>query len=340
MTSATTDHPDPNDSGRESSAFGIETIRRAAERLRGKINRTPLLESPQLNARVGGRVLVKAESLQITGSFKFRGALNAVLALDPDARGRGLITYSAGNHGQGIAAAARQADTSAVVVMPRHTPRNKIERCEWWGAEVVLFDPATESRGAVTDRLIAERGLTFVAPFDDYEVMSGQGTVGLEIAEQLAELEIVPDRLATSISGGGLASGSIEALRATHPGLPLTLVESQAAQKWQRSFDTGTPVVLTSVPPTISDGIAGPAAGVRCFAALRQQPPAVVHVSDDEVLTAIGVAFDTLRLVLEPAGAATIAATLAGKIDVAGRTTVLVASGGNVDPQIFTAAIA
>lgn len=176
----------------EVMTFDISTIRAAAERIQGRIVRTPLLESPQLNESVGARVLVKAESLQLTGSFKIRGALNRVFSLSEEEKARGLVAYSVGNHGQGVAAAAKLAGVPAAIVMPHTAARVKIENCRWWGAEVVLFDPATDDRVAVSEALVRERGMILVPPFDDHDVMSGQGTVGLEIVEDLAAAGIDP----------------------------------------------------------------------------------------------------------------------------------------------------
>ncbi|MFJ6538407.1 threonine/serine dehydratase [Paenarthrobacter sp. NPDC091711] len=320
--------------------FSIDTIRSAATRLRGRIARTPLLESPQLNSAVGGRVLVKAESLQVTGSFKIRGAMNAVLSLKPSEREKGIITYSAGNHGQGVAAAAAAVGVPSVVVMPSEAPRNKIERCRWWGAEVVFFDRANESREAVANELIERRGLTFVAPFDHVDTMSGQGTIGLEIAEDLQERGIHPDGLAVNCSGGGLASGVAEGLRHFYPELPITLVEAAAVRKWPRALATGSPVTLDTIPPTVIEGMAGPTTGTLCLQSLRAKNPSTVEIFDDEALRGVKAAFETMRLVVEPAGASSIAALLEGKIPARGRVTVVVASGGNIDPAVLTKALA
>lgn len=321
------------------AGFSIHSIRTAAERIAGQVNRTPLLESPQLNARVGGRVLVKAESLQPTGAFKLRGALNAVLTLTDAQRRAGVVTYSAGNHGQGLAAAARQVGTTAVVVMPTTAPRTKVERCQWWGAEVLQYDPATEDRAEIAADLVARRGLTFVPPFDHVDVMSGQGTVGLEIAEQLHERDIEPDAVLVNCSGGGLAAGVFEAISHAYPGTALSIVEAAALSKWSESLRSGVPARLAAVPPTVLDGIAGPAVGALCLAAIRRHQPDVIEIDDETGLRGVRAAFETLRIVLEPAGAASLGALLDGSADGRGRTTVVIASGGNVDPAVFTRAL-
>jgi threonine dehydratase len=322
------------------SEFNIDSIRAAAARLHGRIARTPLLESPQLNKAVGGRVLVKAESLQITGSFKIRGAFNAVRALEPSERARGVITYSAGNHGQGVAAAGASAGVEAVVVLPSEAPTNKIERCRWWGAEVIFYDRATENRATVVAELIRQRGLTFIPPFDHADTMSGQGTIGLEIAQDLRERGIEPDGVVLNCSGGGLASGVAESLRHFYPGLPITLVEAAAVGKWSRALASGEPVTLHTVPPTVLDGMAGPTTGTKCLASLRAKNPATVEIDDDEALHGVRAAFETMRLVVEPAGASSIAALLYGKVPARHRTTIVVASGGNIDPDVLARALA
>lgn len=322
-----------------SDGFGFESIRAAAARLRGRIARPPLLESPQLNSALGGRVLVKAESLQVTGSFKIRGAMNAVLSLNPAERELGIVTYSAGNHGQGVAAAAASVGIPAVVVMPSEAPVNKIDRCRWWGAEVVLYDRTSENRDSVTDTLIRDRGLTFVAPFDHVDIMSGQGTIALEIAEDLTERGISPDGVALNCSGGGLAAGVAEGLRHFYPEIAITLVEAAAVQKWSRALASRKPVSLERIPATVIDGMAGPRTGTQCLSSLAPKEPGTVVIDDDEALHGVKIAFETLRLVVEPAGAAALAALLHNKVAARDRTTVVVVSGGNIDPAVLASAI-
>lgn len=321
------------------AGFSIDSIRSAARRIAGHVTRTPLLESPQLNDRIGGRVLVKAESLQPTGAFKLRGALNAVLSLSDEQRQAGVVTYSAGNHGQGLAAAARLVGATAVIVMPTTAPRTKVERCQWWGAEVIQYDPATEDRTEIAADLVAQRGLTLVPPFDHADVMSGQGTVGLEIAEQLRERHLEPDAVLVNCSGGGLASGVFEVLSHAYPDAALSIVEPVALSKWGESLRSGIPVHLATVPPTVLDGIAGPTVGTLCLAALRRHQPGVVSIPDETGLHGVRAAFETLRIVLEPAGAASLGALLDGFADGRGKTTVVIASGGNVDPAMFARAL-
>lgn len=321
------------------SEFDIEAIRHAASRLRGKVVRTPLLESPMLSARAGCRLFVKAEPLQLTGSFKVRGALNKVLSLDAAARRAGLVAFSAGNHGQGVAAAARAVKCPSVIVMPNTAPRIKIDNCRWWGADVVLYEPQTQDRVDVARRIAEPRGMTIVPPFDDYDIMAGQGTCGQEIVEQLQELHTTPDAIVIGCSGGGLASGVSEAVKHAFPAAEIFLAEVLGFEKMARSLACGTAQTNPSVPRTVLDGIAGPTAGVRPLDVLRRHGARGVGVSDEEGLAGVAAAFRLLKLVVEPGGAAALGAVLGGKVDVAGKNVVVIASGGNVDPSIFAQAL-
>ena len=220
--------------------FGIEAIRQAAARLQGRVVRTPLLESPMLSERAGCRLFVKAESLQLTGSFKIRGALNKILSMDEPARRAGIVAFSAGNHGEGVAAAARAVGCPAVIVMPNTAPRIKVDNCRWWGAEVVAYDPQTEDRVEVAQRAARSRGMAVVPPFDDHAVMAGQGTCGLEIAEQLNALQVVPDAVVINCSGGGLASGVAEASGTPSPppasSSPRCRATKRSPARWPPAF--------------------------------------------------------------------------------------------------------
>ncbi|MFE2443557.1 threonine/serine dehydratase [Streptomyces sp. NPDC059426] len=320
--------------------FGIDSIHEAARRLSGHVVRTPLLTSPMLDELVGARVLVKAECLQLTGSFKVRGALNALLTLDEEARRAGIVAYSAGNHGQGVAAAARLAGCPAVIVMPRDAPRIKVDNCRWWGAETVLYDPRSEDREEVARKILQDRGMTLIPPFDDVRVMAGQGTVGLEIAEQARELGLAPDAVLVNCSGGGLAAGVITALRHAFPGLASHIVEPAGFDKMARSLATGRVCANPRPPGGLMDAISGPAAGARPLAVLRHHEVTGLTVTDGEALAAMATAHRLLKIVVEPGGAASLAALLSGKADVRGGTVVLVASGGNVDPAVYRRALA
>lgn len=319
--------------------FNIEAIRQAASRVRGRVVRTPLLESPMLSALANCRLFVKAEPLQLTGSFKIRGALNKVLSMDESARRAGIVAFSAGNHGQGIAAAARAVNCPAIIVMPNTAPRIKVENCRWWGAEVLTYDPQTEDRVEVAQRVSQHRGMTVVPPFDDYDIMAGQGTCGLEIVEQLNELAVTPDAVVINCSGGGLAAGVSEAMKDAFPDLEILIAEVLGYEKVARSLITGIPQSNPSVPKTVLDGIAGPTAGAKTVEVLRRHQAKGLGVADDEGLAGVAAAFKMLKLVVEPGGAAALGAVLAGKANVAGKNVVVIASGGNVDPAVFSRAL-
>lgn len=320
--------------------FGIEMIRDAADRIEGLARRTPLLGSPVLDDLVGARVLVKAESLQLTGSFKIRGALNAVLSLADDAVPAGVVAFSTGNHGQAVAAAARMRDCPAVIVMPRDAPRVKVEGCAWWGAEIVLYDPATQDREEVGARLLRERGAQLIHPFDDERVMAGQGTAGLEIAADLAEGGIRPDALVLPCSGGGLSAGVTEAVVDAFPGVAPFVVERAGYDKMARSLASGRVERVPVVGGVFLDAIGAPSVGRHTLAALTRHEVHPLTVTDEEARVAMRTAFATLKLVVEPGGAAGLAAVLAQRERFAGQTVVVVASGGNVDPAVFAEVLA
>src|SRR5688572_30878828 len=233
------------------SEFDISCIRSAAERLRGRLIRTPLLESAMLSERAGCRLFVKAESLQHTGSFKFRGALNKLLSMEPGARTAGVVAFSAGNHGHAVAAAARAAGCPAVIVLPRSAPKIKVESCRWWGAEIVLYDPNNEDRAEIARTIAGTRGMTIVSPFDDLAIMAGQGTCGLELCEQLEEIGVRPDAVLVNCSGGGLSSGVTEAVKHAFPDVDVYIVEPAGYDKMARSLASGVPEKNLSVPLTI-----------------------------------------------------------------------------------------
>ncbi|EYS94039.1 pyridoxal-5'-phosphate-dependent protein [Cupriavidus sp. SK-4] len=321
------------------SEFDIAAIRQAASRLQGRVVRTPLLESPMLSERAGCRLFVKAEALQLTGSFKIRGALNKMLSMDEASRNTGIVAFSAGNHGQGVAAAALTVGCPAVIVMPNTAPRIKVNNCRWWGAEVVTYDPQTEDRVEVADRVARLRGMTVVPPFDDYDIMAGQGTCGLEIVEQLNDLHVTPDTIIINCSGGGLASGVAEAVKDAFPDTTILIAEVLGYEKVARSLATGIPQSNPSVPKTVLDGIAGPTAGEKTVAVLRRHQAKGIGVSDSEGLAGVAAAFKMLKIVVEPGGAAALGTVLAGKVDVAGKNVVVIASGGNVDPAVFSSAL-
>jgi threonine dehydratase len=320
-------------------SFGIDDIRRARETIAGKIVETPLLESPFLNRMLNCRLFVKAENLQVTGAFKFRGALNKISSLPDEQRKKGILAFSSGNHGHAVAAAANQIGCPAVIVLPNTTAAIKVENCRWWGAETIFYDATTVDRETFAKEVADSRGLTVVPPFDDELVMAGQGTVGLEIHEQLKAVNVTPDLLVSNCSGGGLSSGVTEAFKHFYPSADVVLVEPAGGEKMSRSLESGMPERNFNLGPTILDGINGPVAGTKTLEVLRRHGVSCTSINEDEALAGMFAAFKFLKLVIEPGGAASLAAILAKKIDVVGKTVVILASGGNVDPAVFTRAL-
>jgi len=318
----------------------IEDIRTAAQRLDGRAVLTPLLESPLLNARLGGRLLVKAETLQRTGSFKFRGAYNTLAQLDAAQRRGGVVAYSSGNHAQGVAAAAQLLGMPAVIVMPADAPAIKVANTSGYGAEVVLYDRYRESREEIGRRIAAERGATLVPPFDDPRVIAGQGTAGLEIAAQAKALGARLDAVIIPCSGGGLAAGCALALSAECPDVAVYAAEPEGFDDMRRSLAAGARVANDPGARSICDALLVAMPGELTFPINRRLLAGGFAVSDDEVLDAMATAFGELKLVVEPGGAAALAAALSGKIDVKQRNVAVIASGGNVDPAIFARAFA
>lgn len=319
--------------------FDIARIRQAADRLDGRIVRTPVLSSPVLDDIAGANLFVKAESLQLTGSFKIRGAINKILSLDERSRRAGVVAFSSGNHGQGIAAAARIVGCPAVIVLPGSAARIKIDNCRWWGAETVFYDPASEDRAEISRDIAESRGMTLVPPFDDLDVMAGQGTVGLELAEQLRQADVEPDAVVVNCSGGGLSSGVVEAVNSAFPGIESFIVERDGLDKMARSIATGRVCTSPDTSTSIMGAIGGPVAGALPLAVLRRHAVTGLTVSDEEALEAVSTAFRVLKIVLEPGGAASLAAVLAQKPEFRGRNVAVVASGGNVDAEVFSMAL-
>jgi threonine dehydratase len=331
--------PPPSTPSSAVSEPGIADLRAAAARLAGRAVVTPLLESSLLNERLGARLLVKAESLQRTGSFKFRGALNALLQLAPEQRRAGVVAYSSGNHAQGVAAAAQLLGIPAAIVMPADAPAIKIANTRGYGAEVVLYDRYRESREAIGNRLAAERGASLIPPYDDARVIAGQGTVGLEIAAQAEALRARLDAVIVPVSGGGLIAGCALALAAASPATKVYAAEPEGLDDLRRSLAAGKRVANEGAARSICDALLAPMPGEITFPIHRRLLAGGFAVSDEEVLAAMAAAFAELKLVIEPGGAAALAAALAGKLDIAGKTLAIVASGGNVDRETFIRAI-
>jgi threonine dehydratase len=315
--------------------MNIEMIRAASGRLAGHARRTPLLSSPFLDEIAGRRVLIKPECLQHTGSFKYRGARNALAAMDETARARGVIAFSSGNHAQGVALSAREFGVPAVIVMPADAPALKIANTRALGADVVLYDRATEDRDALGASLAAERGLTLVKPFDEPQVIAGQAGVGLEVAEDAAALGIDTAEVLVPCGGGGLTSGVALALEADAPGLTARPVEPEGFDDVRRSLEHGSIQRNSKTSGSICDAIVTPSPGEITFPIMARLCGSGLAVSDDDALRAMAQAFTRLKIVIEPGGAVALAAALFHPGEIAGDTVFVIASGGNVDAPMF-----
>lgn len=317
----------------------ITEIRAAAARGAGHLRRTPLLSSPFLDEIAGRRVLVKAECLQQTGSFKFRGAWSALSALAPEIRARGVIAYSSGNHAQGVALAAKLHGTSAVIVMPKDAPALKIANTRAYGAEVVLYDRATEDRDAIGQVIAAERGLTLIKPYDEPMVIAGQGTSGLEIAEQAAELGVTTADVLIPCGGGGLTAGVALALEAAAPGLRARPCEPEGYDDTASSLKAGERLSNASRASSLCDAIVTPTPGVLTFPIQQRLSGPGIVVTEEEVLRAMALAFQRLKITIEPGGAVGLAAALFHSAEIEGDAVICIASGGNVDTEVFLRAL-
>lgn len=315
----------------------IAMIEAAATRMQGQVRRTPLLNAPLLDKAAGRRIFVKAECLQLTGSFKARGGWSAVSALSPEARARGVIAYSSGNHAQGVAYAATKHGAPCVILMPSDAPQVKIANTRAYGAEVVLYDRATEDRDRIGAQIAADRGLSLIKPYDDPQVIAGQGTVGLELAEQAARVGITDAPVFVCCGGGGLSSGIALACETRAPGLQVRTAEPHGFDDMARSLASGRRERNAALSGSICDAILTPIPGVLTFPILQRLAGPGTVVTDDEALRAVALAFAHLRIVLEPGGAAALAAALFGK-DLPD-TVIAVATGGNVDPATFATAL-
>jgi len=321
-------------------AISLSDIRAARHRLEGHVRVTPLLESPLLNRQAGRRVLVKAEALQITGSFKFRGAWSAVSALSPHESEAGVLAYSSGNHAQGIAHAAALHDVPAVIVMPTDAPEAKIANTRAYGAEVVLYDrPGGENREEIGAALAEERGLTLIKPYDNPQVMAGQGTAGLELAAQAREAGVTRADVLICCGGGGLSAGVAMALAGEAPGLRVRPVEPEGFDDVTRSLAAGERLENAPGGASICDAIVTPAPGELTFPILARLAGPGLVVSDEEALAAMEAAFAHLRVVAEPGGAVGLAAALFRGDEVEGEAVICLLTGGNVDAAMFARAI-
>ena len=308
----------------------LEAIQEAQERIRPVAVRTPLYPSDVLSRELGSDVRLKLESLQRTGSFKFRGAYNFVSQLPEDVRSKGVITYSSGNHAQAVALSAQLHDTRAVVVMPTTSPQVKRDGAERWGAELVLEGTTSLERRAKAESIALERGLVMVPPFDHPSIIAGQGTVGLEIAEDWDAF----DSVVVPIGGGGLCSGTAAALRRLRPGVRIFGVEPAGGAAMKAALDAGEPVTLDR-SESIADGLLPVRISELTLAHVRELVDDVVLVDDDAIRSAASLLFKQQRLVVEFSGAATVAALRSGRVETEGRRVVAIISGGNVDPALL-----
>lgn len=313
----------------------VEQIEEAAERLAGVSVRTPLLRNAELDDVAGGTVLVKPECLQVTGSFKIRGAYNFLSQLSQDEARRGVVAFSSGNHAQGVAAAGTMLGISTAIVMPEDAPRAKLENTRRLGGEVITYDRYTGDRETIARETAAKRGAVVVPSYDHDYIIAGQGTVGLEIADQCVELGIEPDQALICCGGGGLISGSATALKARLPIIAVHSVEPEDFDDTARSLKSGDRERIDDSARSICDALLSPMPGKLTFAINQRLLGRGLVVSDAEVRAAIRFAFQHLKLVVEPGGAVALAAALSGKIDTRDKTTVVVISGGNVDGEMF-----
>ncbi|MBO9400118.1 pyridoxal-phosphate dependent enzyme [Shimia sp. R9_3] len=320
--------------------MNIDMIRAAQKRLNGHARRTPMLTSPFLDEIAGRRVLVKPECLQHTGSFKFRGGWSVVSALDEATRKRGIIAYSSGNHAQGVAMAAAAHDAPAVIVMPKDAPQLKIDNTRALGAEVVLYDRAGgENREEVGGTIANERGLTLIRPYDEPQVIAGQGTTGLEIAEQAAELGVTSGDVLVCCGGGGLSSGIALALEAEAPEMRVRTAEPEEFDDVARSLASGDIESNTRLSGSLCDAIITPSPGEITFPIMSRLCGPGLVVTEDEALHAMAIAFKRLKIIVEPGGAVALAAALFHGDQLEGDAVMAVCTGGNVDADVFADAL-
>ena len=309
----------------------LDRVRAAAARLGGVAHRTQVLSSTTLDQHSGGHVLLKAEPFQRSGSFKFRGAYSRLSLLDPAARAAGVVAFSSGNHGGAVALAAKLLGISAVIVVPANGSAAKLAAIEGYGAQLRPYDPETESREKVAAEIAAERSMTLIRPFDDYDVMAGQGTLGLELTEQVPDLDLV----LLPVGGGGLAAGVATAVKGVLPQAAVVGVEPASASDTSQSMHSGQRVTIPE-PDTIADGLRARQPGELTFAVNSRLLDDVVTVSEEGIIEAMRFCFSRLKVVVEPSGAVALAALLSGAVSAAGRTGVVL-SGGNIDPADFSA---
>ncbi|MEI8144309.1 MAG: threonine/serine dehydratase [Alphaproteobacteria bacterium] len=307
--------------------------------IRGVLNSTPLVSSAELDAITGARVFLKPESLQRTGSFKFRGAYNRLARITGPEKSAGVVAMSSGNHAQGVATAAKMLGLRATIVMPKDSPAMKRDRTAAAGAEVVLYDRGREDRVAIARGIAEERGATLVPPYDDFHIIAGQGTAGREIMDELEARDLTPDSVLVCCSGGGLLAGIALAVKERAPKARIYSVEPEGFDDHARSLAEGHKVVNVKKVGSICDGLLADTPGDLTFAINRNLVTGGVVVTEDEVRNAVAFAFRELKLVVEPSGAVPLAALLAGRLDVKGQVVAAMISGGNVDPELFASIV-
>lgn len=307
-------------------------IRAAADRLKGVAHRTPVLTSTALDRIAGASVFVKCENFQRVGAFKFRGAFNALSKLSDDERRRGVVAFSSGNHAQGVALAARLLNIDATIVMPADASRVKRDATAGYGAKIVTYDQSTEDREAIARRLVDETGATLIPPFDHADIIAGQGTAGLELCEDVADLDVV----LVPLGGGGLLAGTATAVKAMQPRCEVYGVEPEAGNDWYLSWELGERVAIVA-PDTVAEGMRTTEPGKIPWPIARALAAGVLLVSDDEICTAMRFAAQRLKIVIEPAGATVIAAAMARRFPSTAKRIGVIVSGGNVDPETFAA---
>lgn len=315
-------------------------IKAAQGRLAGHARKTPLLSSPMLDDIAGRQIFVKAECLQHTGSFKYRGAYSAISALPDHDRAKGILAFSSGNHAQGIALAAKQHGVAAVIIMPIDAPLIKINNTKAYGAEVILYDRTKEDRDAIGDQISKERGLNLIKPFDDPQVIAGQGTTGLEIASQARDHAVTNASVLVCCGGGGLTSGIATALAQEAPNFKVHPVEPDGFDDVKRSLVSGKHEHNHALSGGICDAIITPTPGKLTLPLLLDLCPFGISVTEDQVLRAMALAYERLKIVIEPGGAVALAAALFDQNASLENTVIAVASGGNVDPDVFAKALA
>jgi threonine dehydratase len=314
----------------DTSPVTLDDVRDAVAQIKGIAHRTPVLRSRTLDALVGAEVFLKCENFQRVGAFKFRGAYNAASRLAPAQLNKGIVAYSSGNHAQAVALAARELGTTAVILMPEDAPRSKLDATAGYGAEIVTYDRYTGDRVAIGEALAADRGLALIPPYDHPHVIAGQGTAALELIEEAGDL----DTLVVPVGGGGLIAGSATAAKGLDPGIRVIGVEPEAGDDTRRSLEAGRRVSIP-VPRTIADGQAADIPGELTFSINRRLVDEIALVTDDQIREAMRLAFELLKIVVEPSGATPLAALLAGRIAHVPSRIGMIISGGNVDARRF-----